>query len=94
MSGREAICRAELGATLTGEIKIKPGRTNFLRGLLTLDNGNATVVPLEGQGSGVISTMVAANCYIIVGKDSTGYQKGAVVKVQPFDPSVFLKARQ
>jgi len=93
MSGREAVCRAELNATLTKDVKIKPGRTNFLRGLLTLNDGNASVAPLEGQGSGVISTMVAANCYIIVGMDSTGYAKGAEVKVQPFDPSVFLKVR-
>ncbi|MBI5885480.1 MAG: molybdopterin molybdotransferase MoeA [Deltaproteobacteria bacterium] len=93
MSGRGPICRAELNATLTKDVKIKPGRTNFLRGLLTLNDGGASVAPLEGQGSGVISTMVAANCYIIVGMDSTGYAKGAVVKVQPFDPSVFLKVR-
>lgn len=91
MSGQTKISRSPLDATLTEDVKIKPGRTNFLKGLLTLNDSGMSVTPLEGQGSGVISSLVAANCYIIVAKDSTGFQKGAIVKVQAFDPSVFLK---
>ena len=91
MSGRTKINRSPLNAILTDEIKIKPGRTNFLKGLLMLTEDGMTVTPLEGQGSGVISSLVAANCYIIVSKDSAGFQKGASVKVQAFDPSAFLR---
>ncbi|MBI5561561.1 MAG: molybdopterin molybdotransferase MoeA [Deltaproteobacteria bacterium] len=91
MSGHNAIVRARLDARLLAEVKIKPGRTNFLRGLLKIEAEGLTVAPLEGQGSGIISTMVASNCFIVVPKDSAGFKRDAAVKVQPFDPSVFLK---
>ncbi|MBI5810163.1 MAG: hypothetical protein HZB21_03115, partial [Deltaproteobacteria bacterium] len=42
----------------------------------------------EGQGSGMIRSMVQANSFIIVPADSTGYKKGEIVKVEPFDGSI------
>lgn len=88
MSGRTDIFRGTITASLTADLKIKPGRMNFIRAELTRDKDGFRVAPLEGQGSGMISTMVRANSYIVVPKDSTGFKKDSIVKVQPFDPSV------
>lgn len=91
MSGRKKIFSALINATLTKDIKIKPGRMNFIRAEVRIDGPGVTATPLEGQGSGVISTMVRANAFVVVPKDSEGFKAGEIVKVQPFDPSVFTK---
>ncbi|OGP38384.1 MAG: hypothetical protein A2X93_06475 [Deltaproteobacteria bacterium GWC2_56_8] len=91
MSGRKKIFGALINATLTKDIKIKPGRMNFIRAEVRIDSTGVIATPLEGQGSGVISTMVRANSFVVVPKDSDGFKAGEIVKVQPFDPSVFTK---
>jgi len=91
MSGRNAIFRATLSARLTRDIKIKQGRMNFIRAELKIENTGLTVTPLDGQGSGIISTTVRSNSYVIVPEDSSGFKKDETVKVQPFDESTFLK---
>lgn len=91
MSGRSAIFRATLNARLTKDIKIKPGRMNFIRAEFRIEDNELIVTPLDGQGSGVISTTVRANSYVIVPEDSAGFKKDEAVKVQPFDESTLLK---
>lgn len=91
MAGRRDIFRRTFFARLTKDVKIKPGRMNFIRAELRLDGSISTVEPLEGQGSGVVSTMVRANSFIIVPADSSGFKKDDTVKVQPFDSSVLLR---
>ncbi|MBI5970881.1 MAG: molybdopterin molybdotransferase MoeA [Deltaproteobacteria bacterium] len=90
MSGTGALTRNTLCARLTKDITIKPGRTNFIRAALNIDiiGPENTVTPLEGQGSGMILTMVSANSYIIVPAESSGFKKGEMVRVQPFDASI------
>lgn len=90
MAGHTRILRKRLAALLTADVKIKPGRMNFLRAELQMTEGGFTVTPLDGQGSGMISTMVRANSFVVVPKDSAGYKKGETVEVQPFDGSVFM----
>jgi molybdopterin molybdotransferase len=90
MSGRSAIFLQTVPAKLTKEIKIKQGRMTFLRAVLTLDGDGFSVTPLGVQGSGVISTMVEANSYIVAPADSSILKKDDCVRVQPFDPSVLL----
>ncbi len=89
MAGRRSLFRQAFKAELTKDIKIKPGRMNFIRAELKSDVGGFTVTPLDGQGSGMIMTMVRANSFVIVPQDSSGFNKGEVVKVQPFDDTVF-----
>ncbi len=91
MSGRSAIFRTALNARLTKDIKIKPGRTNFVRAELRIDGDGLCATPLDGQGSGIISTTVRANSYVIVPQDSAGFKKGETVRVQPFDESTLLR---
>lgn len=90
MAGRTDIFRKTFPARITRDVSIKPGRMNFLRGFLTLKDGQYSVTPLEGQGSGIVSTMVAANAFIIVPPNSTGFKENDTVSVQPFDLTVFM----
>ena len=88
MAGRKEIFIRAFPAKLTGDVLKKPGRMNFLRGELSIKDGDFTVTPLEGQGSGVVSTMVKANCFIIVPEETSVIKAGETVKIQPFDPTV------
>lgn len=71
--------------TLT-DLKKRPGRMEFQRGILSLDENGETVVNSTGeQGSGILSSMSLANCYIMLPDDSEGASAGEWVEVQPFD---------
>ncbi len=93
LSGRKEVFRRTFDAVLTGDVKKKPGRMNFLRGVMEYRDGRFYVTPLEGQGSGMISTLVRCNAYIVLPPESTGAKKGEVVKAQPVDWSLFYGGR-
>ena len=62
------------------------GRTEFQRGILERDENGQPVVRSTGeQGSGILSSMSIANCFIILPRESDGAQPGDIVEVQPFD---------
>ena len=64
-------------------IKKMTGRTEFQRGILTQsESGEWTVAPLPNQGSGVLSSMSAANCFIVLGESTGNCEAGALVDVQ------------
>ncbi len=88
MAGRKDIFKKAFPARLTAEIKKKPGRINFIRGRLEAKDGEYLATPLVGQGSGMISTMVRANIYIIVPADCTGIKAGEIVLIQPMGTEI------
>ena len=66
----------------TEAIKKATGRTEFQRGILFEDVGIWKVKPLPNQGSGVLSSMSAANCFIVL-DDKVGHcDAGKMVSVQ------------
>jgi molybdopterin molybdotransferase len=70
---------------LTG-LKKHPGRVDFQRGILETDEQGQLVVRSTGQqGSGILSSMSQANCFIILPKDSGNVAAGEEVVVEPFD---------
>ncbi len=91
MAGRESVEPAAFKARITEDLKIKPGRKNFIRAVLKIENEGFTATPLSGQGSGIISTMVKSNSFIIVPADSEGYKKNDMVPVEPIDASILFK---
>ncbi len=60
------------------------GRREFVRGLLFQAEGGWKVRPCGRQGSGVLSSMVEANCFIVVPEESGSVAAGDWVDVQPF----------
>ncbi len=86
-----AACRAVpfFSVECTESIKKAAGRTEFQRGILfqDVDTGYGTwkVKPLPNQGSGVLSSMSAANCFIVLDETVASCEAGAIVRVQPLD---------
>ncbi len=73
----------------TESIKKATGRTEFQRGILfeEMQDGLVTwkVKPLPNQGSGVLSSMSAANCFIVLDDTVGNCEAGTTVRVQALD---------
>ena len=68
---------------LSAPIRKVPGRTEFQRGILTADgNGGFTVHTTGDQGSGILSSMSQANCFIVLPTDVGNVPAGELVDVQ------------
>jgi molybdopterin molybdotransferase len=71
---------------LAAAIKKAPGRTEFQRGILTPDGAGGWTVRTTGdQGSGILSSMSQANCFIVLGSDTGNVAAGELVDVQLFE---------
>ena len=76
-------------ATSTATIKTKVGRSEFLRGLLSRDQkGQYRVTKTGHQGSGILSSMTQANCFILVPEHAEVIEAGSEIDVQPFEALV------
>ena len=79
-----AACRAVpfFNVECTESIKKATGRTEFQRGILFETSGTWKVKPLPNQGSGVLSSMSVANCFIVLDETVGNCEAGTMVKVQ------------
>ena len=72
-------------AVSASALRKKPGRREFQRGVLSRAEDGRFVVHKTGhQGSGVLSSMAAANCFIVLPEDAGPVSEGDEVTVQPF----------
>ena len=68
------------------QLRKKPGRTEFQRGVATLGENNEWQVAKTGkQGSGILTSMSRANCFIVLPDDSDGVEPGDKVSIQFLD---------
>ena len=89
LSGLQPQTPVLISATCAAPIKTKAGRTEFLRGLLSRDEYGQYLVAKTGQqGSGILSSMTQANCFIVVPEDAEIIEAGSQVDVQPFEAFV------
>ena len=66
-------------------LKKRPGRMEYQRGILSRDNSGQLIVHKTGaQGSGILSSMAQANCFIVLPIENDGVTAGETVEVQPF----------
>ena len=78
--------RTELQLKSQVSLKKRPGRRDFQRGILvTNDQGELEVTSTGSQGSGILSSMSVADCYMVLPEDSGNVETGDVLKVQLFD---------
>jgi len=68
---------------LSAPIRKAPGRTEFQRGILAPDGAGGWTVRTTGdQGSGILSSMSQANCFIVLPSDTGNVAAGELVDVQ------------
>jgi len=81
MLGRAEPGHVTTSAVLAGEIVVKPGRTQFLRGLIVDRGPVLRVAPYDDQRSGVLRSMVRSRVLIVVPADVARLDAGREVEV-------------
>jgi molybdopterin molybdotransferase len=62
----------------------KPGRREFKRGILAY-SGERWEVRITGpQGSGILTSMTLANCFVVIEEERGDVAAGDTVSVEPF----------
>lgn len=85
LAGGEPQLPLTLQASCVHPLRKRPGRTEFLRGVLQHTMQGKLEVTVTGrQGSGILSSMSRANCFIVLPENCTTMETGSLVPVQPF----------
>jgi len=85
LAGEDATEPLLLKAICDEPVRKRPRRREFLRGQLTVGNDGGLHVRRTGsQGSGVLTSMSRANCFIVLPEACDGIATGETVQVQPF----------
>jgi len=78
-----------LSAQCTSKLYKRSGRTEFQRGIFEqADNGQLSVKRTGKQGSGILTSMSIANCFIHLPEDSEGAEEGDTVEILPFSGAI------
>ena len=86
MMGQKETAVVTVKVPCATRLKKRPGRVEFQRGMLErLPDGGFVVHGVGDQGSGILSTMNRANCFIVLPEDCGNVEAGRLVDVQPFE---------
>ncbi len=86
MMGAEAAPLPLLRVAAQSAIRKKPGRTEYQRGILSVDaNGTQRVRITGAQGSGILRSMSEANCMVVLHHEQGAVNVGDMVDVLPFE---------
>lgn len=87
LGGRRRLFPPTWHARALERLPKKTGRREFKRGVLAYREGGWEVRTTGPQGSGILSSMVAGNCLIVLEEDRGDVAAGEQVQVEPFtDP--------
>ena len=86
MMGASAAPLPLLRAASQTDIRKKPGRTEYQRGIMSTDPDGSPLVRITGsQGSGVLRSMSEANCMVVLRHEQANVRAGDLVDVVVFD---------
>lgn len=86
LQGKTATESPRLSAVCKTALKKQPGRMDFQRGVYSvLSDGSIEVVSTGAQGSGILSSIAHANCYIVLSQEQGSVAAGESVLIEPFD---------
>ena len=88
MAGENAATANILRLPLAKPISKKPGRLEFIRASLETSVEGTRVTPLQGQGSGVLSTFSASQGYLILDAEQASWDENELVNYLPFDQAL------
>jgi molybdopterin molybdotransferase len=86
LAGRTRIFPETFMARATESMRKKPGRREYKRGIARFTEHGWEVRTTGPQGSGILSSMVAGNCLIVLEEEGADVARGEMVTVEPFEP--------
>jgi molybdopterin molybdotransferase len=84
LAGRRTLFPDAWQARALERMPKKVGRTEYKRGILRFADGAWEVRTTGPQGSGILSSMVAGNCLIVLDEARGDVAAGELVTVEPF----------
>ncbi len=84
LAGRREIFPTQFLAAATEPMRKKSGRREFKRGILTFGPRGWEVRTTGPQGSGILTSMVAGNCLVVIEEERGDVNPGETVLVEPF----------
>jgi molybdopterin molybdotransferase len=85
LAGRRRLFPATWQARALEPMRKKTGRTEYKRGVLAFRDGDWEVCTTGPQGSGILYSMVAGNCFVVLEESRGDVAAGERVIVEPFD---------
>jgi len=86
MQNATRLKRTNLQVKCISDLRKSVGRMDFQRGVLSVNEQGENVVESTGtQGSGILSSLASANCFIILSAEQGKVKAGEIVTVQLFD---------
>ena len=78
--------RIQIQAISKSDLRKRPGRVEYQRGIYELNkDGQYEVTKTGQQGSGILRSMSDANCFIYLPMESNGVSQGQTVEIWPFE---------
>ena len=85
MAGATEVPPLTLQVPVTSSLRKRQGRAEYQRGILRKEqDGSHTVTRTGAQGSGILTSMSQANCFIVLPMERADVQEGEMVEVIPF----------
>jgi molybdopterin molybdotransferase len=86
MQNSTPLKRTQLQVKSVSELRKSPGRMDFQRGVLSVNAQGENIVTSTGkQGSGILSSLAKANCFIVLPAAQGHVKVGEMVTIQLFD---------
>ena len=86
LSGEQVTPNIRLSATTTEILRKRPGRADYQRGIASVNSpGQLEVRSTSLQGSGILTSVSQANCFIVLEQERGRVEVGETVMVEMFD---------
>lgn len=69
--------------------KKAPGRTDYQRGIYSIENGQFVVETTGNQSSGAFRSMSLANCFVVLERERGRIEAGETVNIQLFNSTLY-----
>jgi len=69
--------------------KKAPGRTDYQRGIYSIEDGKFIVETTGNQSSGAFRSMSLANCFVVLERERGRVEAGETVNIQLFNPTLY-----
>ncbi|MFL7867165.1 molybdopterin molybdotransferase MoeA [Vibrio cincinnatiensis] len=76
-------------AITRSRFKKSPGRTDYQRGVYSIENGQFVVESTGNQSSGTFRSMSLANCFVVLEQERGHVEAGETVNIQLFNASLY-----
>lgn len=76
-------------ATTKTAFKKAPGRTDYQRGIYTIEDGKFVVETTGNQSSGAFRSMSLANCFVVLERERGRVEVGETVNIQLFNSTLY-----